>query len=115
MITRRTPPLVCKCRVKPTLGSDALAYDCRVFFSGDLVLEVPNPAISSCPLKCQAALHDTIHWQRLGWPMLLIAQWLYRKMGEGGSSAQPIEFQLNSKVLDRLFLGGFPSLRRTLF
>ena len=47
--------------------------------------------------------------------MLLIAQWLYRKMGEGGSSAQPIEFQLNSEVLDRLFLGGFPTLRRTIF
>ena len=79
------------------------------------MLEVPKTGKLNYPLKCQAALHDTIHWQRLGWPMLLIAQWLYRKMGEGGSSAQPIEFQLNSKVLDRLFLGGFPTLRRTLF
>jgi len=84
-------------------------------FLGGLVLEVPNAAVSTCPLKCQTALHDTIHWQGLGWPVLLTAQWLYRKMGEGGSSAQPIEFQLNSEVLDRLFLGGFPTLQRTLF
>jgi hypothetical protein len=47
--------------------------------------------------------------------VLLTAQWLYRKMGEGESSAKPIEFQLNSEVLSRLFLGGFPTLRRTLF
>ena len=76
---------------------------------------VPNSAILTFPLKCQAALQDTIHWQRLSWPVLLTAQWLYRKMGEGGPSTKPIEFQLNSEVLGRLFLGGFPTLRRTLF
>ena len=79
------------------------------------MLEVPKTAKLTRPFKCQAALQDTIHWQRLRWPVLLTAQWLYRKMGEGGSSAKPIEFQLSSEVLGRLFLGGFPTLRRTLF
>ena len=79
------------------------------------MLEVPHTAKLTRPFKCQAALQDTIHWQRLGWPMLLIAQWLYRKMGEGGSSAKPIEFQLNSEVSDKWGLGGFLTLRRTLF
>jgi hypothetical protein len=77
--------------------------------------QVPKTATLTRPLKCQAALQDTTHWQSLGWSVLLIAQWLYRKRGEGGSSAKPIEFQLNSEVLDRLFLGGFSTLRRTLF
>ena len=77
--------------------------------------EVPKTAKLTCPFKCQSALHYTIHWQRLSWPVRLTAQWLYRKMGEGESSAKPIEFQLNSEVLGRLFLGGFPTLRRTLF
>ena len=77
--------------------------------------EVPNTARLTCPLKCQSALHDTIQWQRLSWPVLLTAQWLYRKIGEGGSSAKPIEFQLNSEVLDTWVLGGFTTLRRTLF
>jgi hypothetical protein len=45
--------------------------------------QVPKTATLTRPLKCQAALQDTTHWQSLGWPVLLIAQWLYRKMGEG--------------------------------
>ena len=64
---------------------------------------------------CQTALQDTIHLQGLGWPVLLTAQWLYRKMGEGGSSAKPIEFQLTSEALGLWVLGGFPTLQRALF
>ena len=79
------------------------------------MLEVPKTAKLTRPFKCQVALQETIHWQRLSWPVLLTGQWPYRKMGEGGSSAKPIEFQLNSEVLDRWVLGGFPTLRRTLF
>ncbi len=46
--------------------------------------------------------------------MLLVTQWLYRKMREGGSSAKPIEFQFDSEALTGVW-GGFVTLQRTLF
>lgn len=51
---------------------------------------------------------------RQTWPVPLIAQWLYRKMGGGGFSAEPLKSQLDSVDLNSVVLGGFPTLRRTL-